>query len=46
MQKLSNSLKIYMEKGSLAVIPRLEYQLTDHLRLFVQLSTTVNYAAQ
>lgn len=42
----SKSLKLYIEQGSLGVMPKLEWQMGPDLRFFVQLSTGINFNIQ
>lgn len=45
-RKIGKSLKLYMEKGSLGIVPKVEWQLNRNLRLFFQLSLALDVAPQ
>lgn len=40
-KRIGKSLKLYMENGSLGLIPKVEIQMTDFLRFFAQISAGI-----
>lgn len=40
-KRIGKSLKLYMENGSLGLIPKVEVQMTEFLRFFAQISAGV-----
>ena len=45
-RSVSKSLKLYIESGTLGIMPKVEWQMGENLRFFVQLSTGLNFKVQ
>lgn len=42
-KKIGKSLKLFMDRGSIGLIPKVEFQVNPNLRLFIQLSTAFDF---
>lgn len=45
-KKWSRSMKVYIEGANLGVMPKVEWQMAERLRMFVQLTMGINFSTQ
>ena len=42
-KKVSRSIKLFMEKGSVGIVPKIEWEMGKNLRFFVQMSIGMDF---